>query len=65
VHAVAHALENQGRAEEGLNWLRSIAGDWTRSDGYAPHLWWHKALCHLDLDDPAAALCIYDREPRR
>ncbi len=64
VHAVAHALENQGRAEEGLRWLRSTAGDWTRSDGYAPDLWWHSALCHLDLDEPVAALRIYDRELR-
>jgi hypothetical protein len=62
VHAVAHALENQGRAEEGQRWLRSTAGDWTRSAGYAPHLWWHMALFHLDLDDPATALRIYERE---
>jgi tetratricopeptide (TPR) repeat protein len=65
VHAVAHALENQGRAEEGLRWLRCTAGDWTHSDGYAPRLWWHMALCQLDLDEPAAALQIYDRALRR
>lgn len=62
VHAVAHVLEMQGRADEGVAWLHATAPSWTRSAGYAPHLWWHLALYHLDLGDTNAALRIYDRE---
>ena len=61
VHAVAHVMEMQGRVEDGIAWLRDTARDWTHSDGYAPHLWWHLALYHLDLSDTKSALRIYDR----
>jgi len=60
IHAIAHVMEMQGRAEEGIAWLRATAPDWTRSSGYAPHLWWHLALYHLDLADTDAALRILD-----
>jgi hypothetical protein len=62
IHAVAHVLEMQGRVEEGIAWLHATAPNWTRSAGYAPHLWWHLALFHLDLSDTNAALRIHDRE---
>jgi len=62
IHAVAHVLEMQGRAEEGIAWLRATAPDWARSAGYAPHLWWHLALYHLDLSDTSAALRIHDHK---
>jgi tetratricopeptide (TPR) repeat protein len=62
IHAVAHVLEMQGRAAEGIVWLRDTAADWTRSAGYAAHLWWHLALYHLDLCDTKGALHILDRE---
>lgn len=60
VHAVAHALDMQGRSEDGIDWLQARASAWTTSESYAPHLWWHQALCYLDLDDVAAALRILD-----
>ena len=62
IHAVAHVLEMQGRVEEGIAWLHATARNWTRNAGYAPHLWWHLALYHLDLSDTKAALRIYDRQ---
>ena len=61
VHAVAHVLEMQGRVEEGIAWLTATAPNWTRSAGYAPHLWWHLALFYLDLSNTDAALRIHDR----
>jgi hypothetical protein len=27
---------------------------------FAYHLWWHKALFHLDMDDPSTALKLFD-----
>jgi tetratricopeptide (TPR) repeat protein len=62
IHAVAHVLEMQGRVEEGVAWLNATARNWTRNAGYAPHLWWHLALYHLDLADTKAALRIYDQQ---
>lgn len=60
VHAVAHALDMQGRSSDGIAWLQGRFSAWTHSASYAPHLWWHQALCHLDLDDIASALRILD-----
>jgi hypothetical protein len=60
VHAVAHAMDMQGRARDGIAWLQGTAAAWTTSASYAPHLWWHQALCHLDLDEVGAALRILD-----
>ncbi len=64
IHAVAHVMEMQGRLRDGIAWLESTAPQWIDSSGYAVHLWWHRALFHLDLDETAAALDIYDRRMR-
>jgi tetratricopeptide (TPR) repeat protein len=61
IHAVAHVMEMQGRPRDGIAWLESTAPQWIDSSGYAVHLWWHRALFHLDLDQTALALDIYDR----
>jgi tetratricopeptide (TPR) repeat protein len=59
-HAVAHVLEMQGRVEEGLRWL-DAAECWSRdAGGAATHLWWHRALLHLQLGEPGRALAVYD-----
>jgi tetratricopeptide (TPR) repeat protein len=59
IHAVAHAFEMQGRAADGIAWLEQTATQWTASS-YAIHLWWHRALFHLDLGDVGMALSILD-----
>jgi tetratricopeptide (TPR) repeat protein len=60
IHAIAHVMEMQGKAEEGIRWLRSTQRTWEASPGYAAHLWWHLALRHLDAGQPEEALRIYD-----
>jgi hypothetical protein len=60
VHAVAHVMEMQGRAADGIEWLRATAPVWHASPSYATHLWWHLALCHLDAVDTGSALRIHD-----
>jgi tetratricopeptide (TPR) repeat protein len=60
IHAVAHAMEMQGRAADGIAWLQDTRPAWERSS-YATHLWWHLALFHLDFGDVPAALQIHDR----
>ena len=62
VHAVAHVMEMQGRAKEGADFLAAGAGDWAPNSVFAYHLWWHKALFHIDANDAAGALKLYDEK---
>lgn len=61
-HAVAHALETQGRVRDGIAWMTAHAPAW---DGCGStmytHNWWHKAVFHLDAGDVGGALDIFDR----
>ncbi len=60
-HAVSHVMEMTGRPEEGLAWMAEREPLWSTSDhaGQA-HIWWHKALFHVELGQYDAALAIYD-----
>jgi tetratricopeptide (TPR) repeat protein len=60
VHAVAHALEMQGRAQEGISWMETQAENWSPNNFFAYHNWWHTALYHLDRGDHARVLELYD-----
>jgi len=60
IHAIAHVMEMQGRQCEGITWLNETAAQWAQGNGTATHLWWHLALFHLDLNEVASALDIYD-----
>lgn len=61
VHAVAHVLEMQGRFEEGSAWLRQHQAAWAEGNGFAVHLWWHKALFRLEALDVAGVLRLVDK----
>jgi tetratricopeptide (TPR) repeat protein len=60
VHAVAHVMEMQGRFEDGSAWLRQHQPVWAEGNGFACHLWWHKALFRLEAMDSAGALRLFD-----
>jgi tetratricopeptide (TPR) repeat protein len=62
VHAVAHVMEMQGRAKEGFAYLEAGAPVWAPGSLLAYHLWWHKALFHVDAGDAATALKVYDEK---
>jgi tetratricopeptide (TPR) repeat protein len=65
-HAVAHVMEMQGRAEDGLGWMIARESHWAAEDNFFQvHNWWHRALFHLDLEQPEAALDLYDARVRR
>ncbi len=63
-HAVAHVMEMQGRTEEGIAWLGSGSASWRQDSFLAVHNWWHLALFHLEIDDVAGALDLYDEAVR-
>ena len=62
IHALAHVMEMEGRAREGLDFLAAHEASWADGSGFSIHLAWHRALFHLRLNEPAAALAVYDRQ---
>jgi len=60
-HVVAHVLEMQGRAEEGIRWAGSRSEWWSGGGALTTHLWWHVALHQLELGCDRVALEVYDR----
>lgn len=60
VHAVAHVYEMQGRTGAGMTWLEGTASGWSVDNFFSFHNWWHLALLHLEREDYASALSLYD-----
>jgi hypothetical protein len=60
VHAVTHAMEMQGRFDEGAAWLRQQQERWTDGTRFASHLWWHLALFRLEGMDVVGTLRLVD-----
>ena len=60
VHAVTHVMEMQGRAIEGAEYLDAGADGWAPNSMFAFHLWWHKALFHIESNDAVSALKLFD-----
>jgi tetratricopeptide (TPR) repeat protein len=60
-HAVAHVMEMQGRAEDGIGWMIAREPHWAGDDNFfRVHNWWHLSLCHLDLGQADKVLELYD-----
>ena len=60
-HAVAHVMEMQGRAEDGIGWMIAREPHWSGDDNYFKvHNWWHRALFHLDLGQVDEVFALYD-----
>jgi tetratricopeptide (TPR) repeat protein len=64
LHAVAHVYDMTARAELGLKWLEGREASWSHCNNFRFHVWWHKALMHLDMGDFEKALDLYDRDIR-
>ena len=64
LHAVAHVYDMTARAKDGLNWLSGREGSWMHCNNFRFHVWWHRALMHLDLGEYDAALAHYDADIR-
>jgi len=64
LHAVAHVHDMTGRAQDGLAWLQGREASWSHCNNFRFHVWWHRALMHLDLGQYDAALALYDADIR-
>ena len=62
IHVMAHVMEMQGRAREGLAFLAETESAWREGTGFSVHLAWHRALFHLDAGDLEAAIATYDSQ---
>lgn len=61
-HAVAHVMEMQGRAEDGIGWMITRHHHWAGDDNFFKvHNVWHQCLFYLDIDQPHKAVALYDR----
>jgi tetratricopeptide (TPR) repeat protein len=60
VHAVAHVMEMQDRAAEGVQWIETLAPGWDTANFFRFHLWWHLALMHWSAGRCDEALKLYD-----
>jgi tetratricopeptide (TPR) repeat protein len=60
-HAVAHVMEMQGRAEDGIGWMIAREQHWSGDDNFFKiHNWWHRSLYHLDLGQVDEVFALYD-----
>ncbi len=64
LHAVAHVHEMTGNAQSGLDWLAGREGAWSHCNNFRYHVWWHKALMHLDLGQVDQVMALYDQNIR-
>jgi tetratricopeptide (TPR) repeat protein len=65
LHAVAHVHDMTADAVGGIKWLDGRESAWAHCNNFRYHVWWHKALMHLDLGQHDVVLDLYDREIRQ
>jgi len=64
IHAVAHVMEMQGRHSEGIDLLEKHERYFDGGNNMIHHIWWHRAMFHLEQREFEAVLDIYDRRFR-
>ncbi len=65
LHAVAHVYDMTANAAGGIKWLTGREQAWAHCNNFRYHVWWHKALMHLDLGEADTVLALYDTEIRQ
>ncbi|MEO0389579.1 MAG: tetratricopeptide repeat protein [Pseudomonadota bacterium] len=64
LHAVAHVYDMTGRPDAGIGLIEQNCAAWDHCNNFRTHVWWHKALLHLDRGEADRVLEIYDSEVR-
>lgn len=59
-HALAHVFEMQGRRAEGIAFLSAMEPHWEGGNNLLHHLWWHRALYHIERAEFDETLRLYD-----
>ena len=64
LHAVAHVHDMTVRPDCGIALIENNAAAWDRSNNFRYHVWWHKALLHMERVELDIALGLYDAQIR-
>jgi tetratricopeptide (TPR) repeat protein len=64
LHAVAHVYDMSARPDLGIALIADNCAAWDHCNNFRYHVWWHKALLHLDRGEFDVALALYDQEIR-
>ncbi|WP_227268862.1 tetratricopeptide repeat protein [Roseobacter weihaiensis] len=64
LHAVAHVYDMTARPDLGINLIEGHTSAWDHCNNFRYHVWWHKALLHLDRGELDVALGLYDAQIR-
>ncbi len=64
LHAVAHVHDMRAEPDAGIALIENNAPAWDQSNNFRYHVWWHKALLHLDRGERDVALALYDSQIR-
>ncbi|MEM6761133.1 MAG: tetratricopeptide repeat protein [Pseudomonadota bacterium] len=64
LHAVAHVCDMTARASDGIALIESHKSAWDHCNNFRYHVWWHKALLHMDRAECDVALGLYDAQIR-
>lgn len=62
VHAVAHVMEMEGRHREGIDWIQGLEPHWNTVHNFRFHVWWHRALFHLERYELDEVMALYDAQ---
>ena len=61
-HALAHVMLTQGRVDEGIEFLETVAPGWDGLNSFMhSHNWWHLALFYISRGRIEDLLAVYDR----
>ncbi|MDX8349395.1 tetratricopeptide repeat protein [Cognatiyoonia sp. IB215446] len=64
LHAVAHVYDMTHLTAQGIAIIDDNADAWNHCNNFRFHVWWHKALLHLDQGDIETVLHLYDTKVR-
>ncbi|MEP5731737.1 MAG: tetratricopeptide repeat protein [Sulfitobacter sp.] len=64
LHAVAHVHDMRAEPSAGIELIENHTKAWAGSNNFRYHVWWHKALLHLDRGELDVALNLYDSQIR-
>src|SRR6056297_2368821 len=64
LHAVAHVYDMTHRPDTGIALLDEVEAAWSHCNNFRFHVWWHKALLHLDRGEHDRVLALYDARIR-
>jgi len=64
LHAVAHVHDMRAEPSAGIALIEDHKSAWDGANNFRYHVWWHKALLHLDRGEMDIALDLYDSQIR-